>query len=265
MSDVILHTEHLCAGYKNQTVLEDINLDFCRGKVYSIIGPNGCGKTTLMRSISRNIKPSRGSVLLEGRDIFRLNTKYVACHVAMLAQNHQTMSDVTVRSLVQYGRYSHKAWWQGQSASDNDIVDWAMEKTGMTDYSNRKLNTLSGGERQRAWIAMSIAQKPEILLLDEPTTYLDISHQLEIMELVSRLNREEGITIIMVLHDINHAARYSDELVVLHDHEVYSCGDPWTTLTSGVLEAVFRVQAQLSADEDTGKPIFYAKEVIQGP
>ena len=133
----------------------------------------------------------------------------------------------------------------------------------MADFANRKINALSGGERQRAWIAMSIAQKPEILLLDEPTTYLDISHQLEIMELVARLNREENITILMVLHDINHAVRYSDELIVLQDHRIYRQGDPWSILSSDVLEKVFRVQAQITTDSENGTPIFYAKAVIR--
>lgn len=132
----------------------------------------------------------------------------------------------------------------------------------MTGYAERKINALSGGERQRAWIAMSIAQKPEILLLDEPTTYLDISHQLEIMELVSRLNREEGITILMVLHDINHAARYSDELIVINDHRIYRQGDPWSILRGDVLDRVFRVEAELTADSESGTPIFYAKRVV---
>lgn len=263
MDEIILKTEHLCVGYKDHDVVEDVCLEFKRGEVYSIIGPNGCGKTTLMRAISRNMKPKAGRVLLEGEDIFRMNTKRVARHIAMLSQNNATMSDVTVRTLVQYGRYAHKEWWRGQSGEDAEIVDWALETTGMADYANRKLDALSGGERQRAWIAMSVAQRPEILLLDEPTTYLDISHQLEIMELVSRLNREQGITIVMVLHDINHAARYSDELIVLNERRVWKRGDPWSMLESGVLREVFRVEASISKDEENGTPVFYAKRVVK--
>lgn len=262
MSEVILQTKDLCVGYRDHRVIQNINLSVERGKVYSIIGPNGCGKTTLMRAISRNIRPASGSVLLDGQNIFKMNTRLVARRIAVLSQNNATMSDVSVRALVQYGRFAHKEWWRGNSSEDVSIVDWALEKTGMTGYSNRKINTLSGGERQRAWIAMSIAQKPEILLLDEPTTYLDISHQLEIMELVARLNREEGITILMVLHDINHAARYSDELVVIHDHRIYQQGDPWSILRGDVLKKVFRVEAELSEDSENGTPIFYAKRVV---
>lgn len=262
MSNVILETKNLCVGYRDHKVIENIDLAVEQGKIYSIIGPNGCGKTTLMRAISRNIRPTSGQVLLEGQNLFRMNTRLVARRIAVLSQNNVTMSDVTVRTFVQYGRFAHKEWWKGSSKEDAAIVDWALETTGMTGYSERKLNALSGGERQRAWIAMSIAQRPEILLLDEPTTYLDISHQLEIMELVARLNREEGITILMVLHDINHAARYSDELIVLHDHRIYQRGDPWTILKGDVLNKVFRVEAELTEDSETGTPIFYAKRVV---
>lgn len=263
MSNVMMQVNHLSAGYQGHKVIEDISFQVEQGKIYSIIGPNGCGKTTLIRAVSRNIRPSAGQVLLDGENIYKMNTRKVARKVAVLSQSNNTMSDVSVRTLVQYGRFAHMAWWQGRSAQDERIVDWALEKTGMADFANRKINALSGGERQRAWIAMSIAQKPEILLLDEPTTYLDISHQLEIMELVARLNREENITILMVLHDINHAVRYFDELIVLQDHRIYRQGDPWSILSSDVLEKVFRVQAQITADSENGTPIFYAKAVIR--
>lgn len=262
MRDPILKTKNLSVAYKKNRVIEGVNLDFMQGKIYSIIGPNGCGKTTLMRAISRNIRPTAGMVQLKGNNIFKMNTKQVAQHMAMLAQNNATMSDVTVKALVQYGRYAHRNWWQGNSVQDSQMVEWAIAKTGMSSYANRKINTLSGGERQRAWIAMSVAQSPEILLLDEPTTYLDIAHQLEIMELVRKLNKEESITIIMVLHDINHAARYSDELVVLYDHQVHAQGDPWTLLESGIIQKVFRVKAEILEDKQNGAPIFYAKKVV---
>lgn len=264
MNDMILEVRNVSAGYKNHPVIENVSLSIERGKIYAIIGPNGCGKTTFLRVISRSMKPISGNVLLDGTDIFRTNTKKVARKMAILAQSNTTMSDVTVRKLVTYGRYAHKEWWQGNTTLDNDIVDFAIRRTNLTGYEDRRINTLSGGERQRAWIAMSLAQKPEILLLDEPTTYLDISHQLEIMELVTALNREEGITIVMVLHDINHAARYSDNLVVMHDHGIWRTGEPWDVLESGVLHDVFRVDAEITREEESGKPIFYAKKKIDG-
>lgn len=261
-SEVIIKINNLIVNYKEKKVLDNIDLKIKKGKIYSIIGTNGCGKTTLMRTMSRSIKPKSGQILLNGDSIFKMRTKDIAKHIAVLSQDNNTMSDVTVRQLIGYGRYSHKDWWKGIDKSDNEIVDWAIEKTNLRDFEHRKISTLSGGERQRAWIAMSIAQKPEVLLLDEPTTYLDISHQLEIMELILRLNKEEGITIVMVLHDINHAARYSDELIVIKDHKIFEKGEPWEILKGNVLRDVFRVEAEISEDKDTNKPIFYAKKVI---
>ncbi len=174
--NTILQVKGLCAGYKDHPVLENVELTIERGKIYSIIGPNGCGKTTLLRTISRSLKPTKGEVLLDGQNIFRTNTKKVARKMAILSQANNVMGDVTVKRLVSYGRYAHKEWWQSGSEEDTRIIEWAIERTNLRGYENRPLGTLSGGERQRAWIAMALAQRPEILLLDEPTTYLDISH-----------------------------------------------------------------------------------------
>ncbi|GAA0720423.1 ABC transporter ATP-binding protein [Clostridium malenominatum] len=258
----VLKIENLTVSYKNYKVLDDINLNIERGKIYSIIGPNGSGKTTLIRAITRSIKADKGQVLLDECNIFKMKTKNIAKKMALLCQSNETISDVTVRELVQYGRFTHKEWWKGIANEDNKIVEWAIEKTGLSNFKNRKINALSGGERQRAWIAMAIAQKPEILILDEPTTYLDICHQLEILELISRLNKEENITIVMVIHDINHAARYSDELIVIKDKKIFKKGDPWTVLESNVLKDVFKVEAEITQDKETNKPIFYAKRVV---
>ena len=260
--NIILKVRDLTIKYKENKIIDSINLDIKKGKIYSIIGPNGCGKTTLMKAISRSIKPKGGQVLLYEKNIFRMKTKDVAKKIAVLSQNNNTLSDITVKELVGYGRYAHKEWWKGMEEDDTKVVDWAIEETNLKDFENRKINTLSGGERQRAWIAMAIAQNPEVLLLDEPTTYLDISHQLEIMELISKINEEQGITIVMVLHDINHAARYSDELIVIKDQKIFEKGDPWAILGGNVLRDVFRVEAEISADKDTNKPIYYAKKVI---
>ncbi|MFA5658007.1 MAG: ABC transporter ATP-binding protein [Oscillospiraceae bacterium] len=261
MENTIMQIKNLNAGYKNNSILENISFDIKKGKIYSIIGPNGCGKTTLIRAMSRNLKPESGEVLLNGSNIFKANTKLVAQKMAVLGQSNSGMSDISVRTLVQYGRFAHKKWWQGTEGQDVRIVDWAIEKTNMVQLQNRKINSLSGGERQRAWIAMAIAQKPKIMLLDEPTTYLDISHQLEIMELVKKLNKEDNITIVMVLHDMNHAARYSDELIVLQDKKIHTQGEPRKLLQSGVLEEVFSVDAEVLKDSEDSSPIFYAKRV----
>ncbi len=263
MEKTILSVRNLCAGYKNYRILDGISLDIERGKIYSIIGPNGCGKTTLIRAMSRNLRPESGEVLLDGKDIFRTNTKLVAQKMAVLCQNDTSMSDITVKTLVEYGRYAHKKWWAGSDGDDKSIVEWAIERTGMTKLRNRKINALSGGERQRARIAMAIAQKPEIMLLDEPTTYLDIAHQLEIMELVAALNREDGITVVMVLHDMNHAARYSDELVLVNNSKIHTIGTPNELIENGELENVFCVEAEILSDTEDNSPVFYAKRKKQ--
>lgn len=261
MENKILQVETLSVSFKEKQVLEQVSFDVERGKVYSIIGKNGCGKTTLLRTICRSQRPDSGRILLDGQDIYRISGRTLARTMAILSQSNDTMSDVTVEVLTGYGRYAHKKWYRRSAENDREIVEWAMERAGVQELRRRKINTLSGGERQRAWISMLLAQKPEIMLLDEPTTYLDISHQLEIMELVRDLNRTEGITILMVLHDINHAARYSDELIILDQHRVYRQGKPWELIGEGVLEEVFRVEADVLKSPD-GEPIFYAKKVI---
>ena len=261
MEDKILEVEDLSVSFKEKHVLEHVSFGVERGRVYSIIGKNGCGKTTLLRTICCSQRPDAGRILLQGTDIRRLSSRAVARTMAILSQNNESMSDVTVEVLAGYGRYAHKKWYARSGENDREIIEWAMERTGVQDLRRRKINTLSGGERQRAWLAMLLAQKPEVMLLDEPTTYLDIAHQLEIMELVSYLNRTEGITILMVLHDINHAARYSDALIVIDRHRVYRQGAPWELIREGVLETVFGVESDI-LESPEGDPIFYAKRVI---
>lgn len=258
MSMSIIRVEHLRDGYKDNIVLDDLSLEIEQGKIYTILGPNGSGKTTLLRLMGRNKKPMAGRIFLEGQDLFRLPGKQVARTIGMMSQFNRSV-DLHVSTLVGYGRYAHKKWWEGSKAEDAEVVEWALERTAMKALADRRLSTLSGGERQRAWIAMSIAQKPKILLLDEPTTYLDIAHQLEIMELVRKLNREENLTVVMVLHDINHALRYSDEILLLKNGSIYAQKDPWRMAEEGTLSEVFRVEAELLCGED--KPVFYAKKV----
>lgn len=262
MTKIIMETKDLKISYKDKEIIDGINLKIEEGKIYSIIGPNGCGKTTFLKALTRSIKPKSGEVILEGKNLYSMRTKDIAKKVGVLSQSSNTMSDVSIRELISYGRYAHKNWWEGNTGDDEKIVNWAIERTNLKKLEHRKINTLSGGERQRAWIAMSIAQRPKLLLLDEPTTYLDISHQLEIMELITSLNKEENLTILMVLHDINHAARYSDELIVFNNKNIYAKGDPWEILEGDVLEEVFRVESDITMDNETKKPIFYAKKVI---
>jgi len=244
---------------KGKKIIGGVNLKFIQGKITSIIGPNGSGKTTILRSLCRNIKPSQGIITLNGRDIFSYTAKAFAKEAAFLSQNHECPEDLAVKELVRYGRYAHKPWWKGGTKEDASAVQWALKMTGMIGFADRNMGTLSGGERQRAWISMALAQKPKLLILDEPTTYLDICYQLEILELIKHLNQKEGITVIMVLHDINQASRFSDEIVIIKEGMVFASGSPWDVINTDNLRRVFRVETDINYDGSGSNPIFYPK------
>ncbi|MCX7911399.1 MAG: ABC transporter ATP-binding protein [Dehalococcoidales bacterium] len=261
--NTVLNVEHLKVRFNSREVIADFCLEIQRGRIYAIVGPNGSGKTTLLRAISRNVRASAGCIYLNGKSIFRMSSKNVARQMAVLSQLHNGMTDATVRELVAYGRFAHREWWQSKTAEDEEIISWSLARTNLSGYDDRRLNTLSGGERQRVWIAMAIAQKPQILLLDEPTTFLDIAHQIETLELIAGLNREEGITILMVLHDINHAAHYADELIVMKNGRLFSRGLPGAVITPDMMREVFGVEADIFPDPETGKPIVRPRKVAK--
>lgn len=250
----MMNTKNIAVGFDGKSVLENLSLEIEKGQIISILGPNGSGKSTLLKILSRNLKPDKGSVYLDGHNLIELSAKVVARKMAVLPQSPEAPKDLTVRDLVEYGRYPHQKWWQGRSGEDDECVNWALQQTGLEEMSGRIVSTLSGGERQRVWIAMALAQKPEVLLLDEPTTYLDICHQLEIMELLAEFNRVHQITVAMVLHDINHAARYSDSIVVLHQGKVFAVGRPEDVITPHTLRTVFGVESEITIDH-LGKPV----------
>lgn len=250
----IMNTENLDLGFDGKRVLENLTITVEKGQILSILGPNGSGKSTLLKALSRNLKPDTGSVYLDGKNLTELSAKVIARKMAVLPQSPQAPKDLTVRDLVEYGRYPHQSWWQGKSAEDDQCVEWALTETGLAKMASRIVSTLSGGERQRVWIAMALAQKPEILLLDEPTTYLDICHQLEIMELLTDFNRGHKITVAMVLHDINQAARYSDCVIVLQQGKIFAMGRPEEVITAHTLRQVFGVESIVTVD-NTGKPV----------
>lgn len=239
----------LSVKYGDNIALDNINLNILDGEILTIIGPNGSGKSTLIKAMSRLIKPNSGKVLFNNKDISDIHTKDLAKEMAILPQEKDLCMDVTVEELVSYGRQPHLGFGKRLSCEDYEIIEWAMRQTGMFDYKDRYVMTLSGGERQRAWISMALAQRPKVLIMDEPTTYLDISYQLEVLELVKELNRELGLTVIMILHDLNQASRYSDRLYVLKEGKVYEYGQPKDIIKSTLLRDVFSIDAHIYSDE----------------
>ncbi|NLP42354.1 MAG: ABC transporter ATP-binding protein [Veillonellaceae bacterium] len=246
----MLEATHISLGFDDQYLFKDFCLTIKGGEVLSIIGPNGSGKSTLLKTLARNIKPQQGNILLDNKAIHSYNPSALARLMAVLPQSTSAPSDLTVRELVEYGRFPHQHWWKNTKREDSLALDWAMERTKLTSLSDRLVSTLSGGERQRVWLAMALAQKPRILLLDEPTTYLDICHQLEILELVTALNNSEGITVVMVLHDMNHAARYSDRIAVLNKGSLFAVGTPEQVIRTDTLREVFNVEADIWLDSN---------------
>ena len=249
-----LCTQGLSAAYDGRIVLSDINVEFLKGKTTALIGANGSGKSTLLKNLARLLNPLKGQVLLEGQSIHTLNTKTLAQQMSILPQGPKSPSDISVRELVTYGRYPFLSWMQRPGTEDVKIVEWALEQTRMTELQDRPVDNLSGGERQRAWIALALAQQPRLLLLDEPTTFLDICHQLEVLELLKRLNHDLGITVIMALHDLNQAARYSQHVVALQQGKLAACGTPTEIFTEKLLQSVFSIDAEVFWDTRFNAP-----------
>lgn len=240
-----LEIRHLCAGYSGKRILDDISLTVEKGEILTLIGPNGCGKSTLLKTIGRILRPQSGCVLLDGKSVHSMNTAALAKEMALLPQSHSAPEDLTVEQLVRYGRFPHRKGFGGLSAYDCEVVEKILLMTRLDALRNRFLSTLSGGERQRAWIAMTLAQEPEVLLLDEPTTFLDVCCQFEILELIRMLNRKLNLTIIMVLHDLNLAARCSHRLAAVKDARIFCCGTPAELMRPEVLEKVFEIKAEI--------------------
>lgn len=240
-----LTTEELSIAYSEQVIVEQLSLELPRGEVTAIVGPNGCGKSTVLRSLARLLKPASGSILLDGGDIRQLRTRELARKLAILPQSPITPSGITVRELVAYGRYPHQGLVRKTSSEDSDAIAWALDITRLSAMSHREVDTLSGGERQRAWIAMSLAQKTDVLLLDEPTTYLDIHYQIEVLSLVRDLNVDHGITVGWVLHDLNQAAAYSDNIVMLKQGKIVRQGAPHAVMTPDAIHEVFGIECSV--------------------
>ncbi|AWB92382.1 ABC transporter ATP-binding protein [Aeromicrobium chenweiae] len=254
-TDHTLTVEGLTLGYRDRTVIEDLSLMIPTGQVTAIVGANACGKSTLLRSMSRLLTPRTGQVLLDGKQVHRLPAKELARTLGLLPQSPIAPEGITVSDLVGRGRHPHQRLLSRWSAEDDEAVAAALEATDTVSLADRSVDELSGGQRQRVWIAMALAQRTDVLLLDEPTTFLDVSHQVEVLDLLTDLNRDRGTTIVMVLHDLNLAARYADRLIALAGGRVHAVGDPHAVLTEEVVREVFGLECSVIVDPVSGRPL----------
>ncbi len=248
--------ENISVNYGKKRVLSGFYAEIPKGKIVTIIGQNGCGKSTLLKTISKAVTPKEGMVIFRDQKLKEYPPKQLAQKIAYLSQVHESPPDIDVRTLVSYGRYPYSRFGKGLTKADAEVIDRALSLTGLTALQGRVLSTLSGGERQRAWIAMTIAQEPEILILDEPTTYLDVSYQVEVLELVKQLNLKLGMTIVMVLHDLNLAARYSNLLLAIKKGRLYAFGKPPEIVNEKNLKNLFEIEAAVYTDTIHDCPYF---------
>lgn len=238
-----LNTDNITLQYGSHTIINGLSLNLSKPEIVTIIGPNGSGKSTLLKALSRLLEPTKGTVYLNCKDINKMSTEEVAKTISVMAQSAQAPPGITVEELIRYGRMPYQGFFEGLGKKDLEAVEKAIAFTELEKFRDRPIMALSGGERQRCWLAMALAQEPEILLLDEPTTYLDVHHQLELMELVVKLHKEKAITIIMVLHDLNHAARYSERLIALKKGKIMADGPTEKVFTEATIQQLYNVEA----------------------
>ncbi|ALC22448.1 ABC transporter ATP-binding protein [Streptomyces pristinaespiralis] len=250
-----LTARELTLAYEDRTVVHELDLAVPDGQVTVIVGPNACGKSTTLRALGRLLKPKGGAVLLDGAELSAIPTKKIAKSIGLLPQSPVAPEAITVADLVARGRQPHQHWWQQWSQEDERAVTDAMERTDVTALADRPVDELSGGQRQRVWIAMALAQETDLLLLDEPTTFLDIAHQVEVLDLVRQLNHERGRTVVAVLHDLNQAARYADHLVAMKAGRIVAEGAPADVVTAELVREVFGMESVVVPDPVTGSPL----------
>ncbi|EUJ31035.1 ABC transporter ATP-binding protein [Listeria cornellensis] len=258
-----LKTDGLQIAYDKRVIVDALNIEIPKGKITALVGANGSGKSTILKTMSRLMKPSKGHVFLDGKAIHRQSTKEIAKQLAILPQNPTAPDGLTVSELVSYGRSPHQSGFKSMSVKDRDMIQWALRVTSLNDFADRPIDSLSGGQRQRAWIAMALAQETDILFLDEPTTFLDMTHQLEVLMLLKQLNLQENRTIVMVVHDLNHASRFADHMIAIRSGQVISEGSPVNVMTEQTLEDVFGIKADIMLDPRTGVPLCLPYETCQ--
>ncbi len=250
-----LHASHLKLGYDNKIIADDLSVAIPDGAFTVIVGPNACGKSTLLRALCRLLKPSAGEVMLDGKNISSFATKALARELGLLPQTSIAPDSITVADLVSRGRYPHQSLLKQWTQADKQAVEAAMAATNVSQLADRSVDELSGGQRQRVWVAMALAQQTPLLLLDEPTTYLDIAHQIELLDLFRQLNRERGQTLIAVLHDLNHACRYADHIIAMRDGKIVAEGKPAEIITAELVERVFGMPCMIIDDPLSHTPL----------
>ncbi|WP_024476540.1 ABC transporter ATP-binding protein [Arthrobacter sp. CAL618] len=250
-----LTASELTLAYDDRKVVQDLTVELPAGKVTVIVGANACGKSTLLRGLARLLKPSAGVVNLDGKDIHSLSTRTVARILGLLPQTPVAPDGITVADLVGRGRYPHQGWFRQWTNDDDVAVASALQATDTLELADRFVDELSGGQRQRVWIAMALAQQTDILLLDEPTTFLDVTHQVEVLDLITDLNRRDGTTVAIVLHDLNLAARYADHLIAMKDGQIAAQGSPAEVVTEETVTSVFGLQCRVIPDPVSGTPM----------
>ncbi len=261
---VRLATENLQIAYGEQIIVDDLSVTIPNKQITAIIGANGCGKSTFLKGMTRLIPRHSGKVLLDGGDIADHKTKALARKMAILPQTQEAASGLTVSELVSYGRFPYQTGLGRLTANDFEVINWALTVTNTDAFRDRQVDALSGGQRQRVWIAMALAQETDIIFLDEPTTYLDMAHQLEVLELLQKLNVEQERTIIMVLHDLNQAARFADYLIAMKDGKVIKAGPSEEVIEPKTLREVFRIDAEIGIDPRSGKPMCITYDLLKG-
>lgn len=258
-----ISVKNLSVSYENNIIIEDMDLCIPKGKISIIIGANGCGKSTLLKTIARINKTRKGDIFINNKNIKKVKEKDIAKEVAFLPQGPVCPNGLTVRELVAFGRFPHQKIIGGLNSHDKEVIDWAIKETGLSEFADREVDSLSGGQRQRAWIAMTLAQETEIIMLDEPTTYLDMSYQLEVLEVLQKLNKEKHITVVIVLHELNNACRFADNIIGLKKGKIICEGRPMEVITKETLKEIYGIDANLQRSENGEYPVCMEYELFR--